>query len=436
MGARIKAARTAAGLTQPELGGEQASVAYVSRIERGERRAGVALLEGFAERLGVSLDYLVLGRSADDVRRLALHLDHAELALKGGDAAQALDLARVALIDPGRDALPETETRARWVEAAALDALGDPAAVAAYEAFLARAPKGPDALRAATAMSRILREAGELDRSVAVARAALDALPPDLAASEEAVRLSVTLAAALFESGEVAEAARVCDVAIVDAERLSSPVARASAYWNASVIHSNAGEIGPALELARRALGLLEGTERVRDLGRLRLQLSHIMLDSDPPRVEEARAQLAVAERELDWSEASPTDRSHHAYVVARAAHLAGDLDDARGRSQRVLDELGDELTPLRAQVLALLGQVEWASGDAGAAHAAYHRAIAVLTAIGSDRRAAQLWFEIGALADEAGMVAEARDAYRRAAASAGVTPRARAAARRVADVT
>ena len=38
LGARIKAARVAAGLTQPELAGSDVSVAYLSRIESGQRR--------------------------------------------------------------------------------------------------------------------------------------------------------------------------------------------------------------------------------------------------------------------------------------------------------------------------------------------------------------------------------------------------------------
>src|SRR5690348_2222763 len=38
LGARIKAARVAAGLTQPQLAGTDASVAFLSRIETGQRR--------------------------------------------------------------------------------------------------------------------------------------------------------------------------------------------------------------------------------------------------------------------------------------------------------------------------------------------------------------------------------------------------------------
>jgi hypothetical protein len=46
------------------------------------------------------------------------------------------------------------------------------------------------------------------------------------------------------------------------------------------------------------------------------------------------------------------------------------------------------------------------------------------MTGLGADREAAMYWFDLATLADEAGLPDEARDAYRRAAASAGLSPR------------
>ena len=43
------------------------------------------------------------------------------------------------------------------------------------------------------------------------------------------------------------------------------------------------------------------------------------------------------------------------------------------------------------------------------------------MSAIGADRTAAQLWFELGALWESVGDAEASRDAYRSAAASAGV---------------
>ena len=47
-----------------------------------------------------------------------------------------------------------------------------------------------------------------------------------------------------------------------------------------------------------------------------------------------------------------------------------------------------------------------------------------VLTGVGSDRNAAQLWFELAGLLEGVGELDAARDAYRSAAASTGLRDR------------
>lgn len=423
LGARIKAARVAAGLTQPQLAGADASVAFLSRIETGQRRPSAELIETLAGRLGVTVDFLVIGEGWEEARRLELQLDHAELSLVGGDAGVALDLARGALEATTLAAVPGGQTRARYVEAAALDALGDPSATAAFESLLAPGVEQAIRLKSATALCRIWRERGHFERAVSVAKAELGDMESEVIGTEEGIRLVVTMAAALFVSGHTFEAAELCDRAIVESERLSSPVARASAYWNASMIRAEAGDISESLSLAKRALHLLENTERVRDLGRLRTTMSAIMLRSDPPRVEDARAQLQLASTELDWSEASPTDRCRNLHVNAQALFLAGEVDEAETKALSVLEATGDQPL-LHVDAESLLGQIAWSRGDRDGAHEWYRAAIRTLTSVGADREAAQLWFEIGTLAAQAGLVAESADAFRRAAASTGLTAR------------
>jgi len=424
LGARIKAARVAAGLTQPVLADQDVSVAYLSRIESGQRRPGPELLGSLAQRLGVTVEYLVLGDAWEDARRLELQLDHAELSLVGGEAANALAQARDALASSGLEAVPSGSVRAHYVEAAALDALGDDSAAAAFQQLLKIGAESAIRLKAATALCRIWREQGQLDRAIACAQAELDAAPPESLGSEEGIRLSVTLAAALFMAGRTAEAGELCDCAITESERLRSPVARASAYWNASIIRAESGDVTEALAMAKRALHLLESTERVRDIGRLRTQMVSIMLKAEAPRLEEAHEQLRLADTELDWSEANVTDRARHDFVRAQAMLMAGDVDEAHAAALGVLTTCGEDLPLLRVNALTLLGQTAWSTGDRDGAHTWYRQAIAVLTGVGADREAGQVWFELGTLADEAGLVEEARDAYRRAAASTGLVAR------------
>ncbi len=424
LGGRLKSARVAAGLTQPELAGPDASVAYLSRIESGQRRAGADLLQTLATRLGVTLDYLVHGEGWEDAGRLELQLDHAELSLAGGEAATALEQARESLGSPGLQSVTGGIIRARYVEAAALDALGEAGAVSAFQRLLNDAPDATTRLKSATALCRIWREEGQLERAIACAQTQLSTVPASEVGTEEGIRLSVTLAAALFLAGRTVEAAELCDRAIEESERLSSPVARASAYWNASMIRSEAGDIPEALTMAKRALHLLENTERVRDVGRLRTTMVAMMLRADPPRLADAQAQLRRAEAELDWSATSPADRARHEFVQAQALYIAGDAEAAHERGLVVLETCGTELPLLSVDTMTLLGQVAWSTGDRDGAKEWYRRAISTLTGVGADREAAQVWFELGTLAAEAGLVPESADAFRRAAASAGLHAR------------
>ncbi len=430
LGARIKAARVAAGLTQPDLGQDDASAAFLSRIERGERRPSTELLSLLAERLGVSVEFFVIGEDWEDVRRLELLLDHAELSLVGGEADGALDKARDALGSAHLGSVSGGVRRARLVEAGALDALGDPHAAEAYLRVIDDHPDQATHLKAATALCRIWRESGQLDRAIGVARAAMDAVPAGELATEESIRLAVTLAAALHVDGRIVEATEIVDRAISESEQVSSPVARASAYWNASAIRTESGDIDQAIVLARRALHLLEDTERVRDIGRLRMQLGVILMQAQPPRLEDAREQLAVSRRELAWSEASTTDVLHNELLSVQTLYLTGDTDAAREGALAVAEKAGTELPLISVDALVLLGQIDWNVGEHEQSREWYRRAITVLTGVGADHEAGQLWFELGAAADEAGLVDEARDAYRRAAVSSGMRTRLAAAPR------
>lgn len=426
LGSRIRAARLAAGLTQPELGGHDASVAYISRIEKGERRPGPQLLELFAERVGVSAERLVLGDDADAARAIELELDLAELELAGGKVDTALQRIEAIQCDPALARVPDGRIRTRYVRAAAYDALGAPEAIGAYEALIDDDHLGPFALKAAIALSRVHRERGELDAAVESAQRGLAiASERALDDTEDAVRLSVTLAAALYESGQVDRSAEVCRQAVEHAERLASPSARAAAYWNTSVIEAEAGNTGAALHLAKKALQLLETVDSVRNVARLRTQLSTIMLRIDPPDLDDARQHLERAAEELERSDASPADRARNDLILARW-HLAnGDPDLARDRAQNALDQLDETDLPLvRAAAQTLLGQIAWTKKKRADAARHYQSAIATLTEIGNDREAAQLWFELGTLTDEAGLVTQARDAFRRAAASTGLKSR------------
>ena len=429
LGRRIRAARVARGLTQAELAGAEVSIGYVSRIESGQRRPNAGVLEELARRLGAPVEQLLAGtapRLTDEVR---LTLDFAELSLESGEPVEAEARAGEAWARARAASLEDLADRARYLHARALEAQGRlDDAIVELEELVEPGGGGLLQIRAGIALSRSYRESGDLAKAIETGERLLDRLADTpLANSDEAVQLSVTLAAAYFERGDAGQAVRVCRRAVAKAEQLGSPTARASAYWNASMIEAERGSIREAVPLAQRALALLGEGQDARNLARLRTVLGSLQLRLDPPQLEEAREQLAQAAEELAWSSAGPVDVARNDLALARATYLQGDPVAAGELAERVHAAVGEQAPLLAADAKALAGQAWAARGQAGAALAAYRQAVHLLTGVGADRGAAQLWFELAGLLEDLGELDAARDAYRSAAASAGLRSRATA---------
>lgn len=424
LGRRIKGARLSLELTQGQLGEGIASIGYISRIEAGQRRPDPRLLESLAARLGVTVDHLVLGVTRDELAEAQLALDHAELAHASGDHALALEACTRLLGEKSVSGSAELRRRTTLLRARSREAVGDvDSAILELEDLVDDSERDLLWLQSSIALSRCYRESGDLARAIASGEAVttqLEALGLD--ATDEAVQVSVTLAAAYFESGDTAHAARICRRAIARAETLDSPLAKASAYWNASVIESRRGSVTAAVPLARRAVALLETGSDNRNLARLRTLLGILLLRLDPPELEEAASTLEQAGRELAWSSATSFDGARQRVALARLAHLRGDQAQARSTVLALLDDAAGLAPLLLAEAHALLGQVASASGDPDGAVASYLQAVRVLSGLGADRGAAQLWFELGGLLEGVGADDQARDAYKRAAAAAGLT--------------
>ena len=65
LGERIKERRQALGFTQQDLANvTQVTIQHMSAIEQDKRFPSVSLFIRLAEKLGVSLDYLILGKEA------------------------------------------------------------------------------------------------------------------------------------------------------------------------------------------------------------------------------------------------------------------------------------------------------------------------------------------------------------------------------------
>ena len=378
----------------------------MSRIESGQRRPELALLESLAKRLGTTALSLLTGAPDPTSDRIRVALDHADLALRGG----APDDARTQLDEIGpevdRGAFPDLHRRWRYLRALTAEAAGDlDEAIVGLEDLIAGDEDAPESTRMAIALSRCYRESGDFSRAIETGQRCLESLQArHLDGSDDAVQLAVTVAAAHFTLGDVSHAVRLCRRAIGRAEEMGTPVAMASAYWNASIMESERGDARAAVALAERALQLLDAAESNRNLARLRSEMGIFQLRLDPPDIDGALANFQAAADQFDWSSASPIDRGRNTVARARARLLGGSPDDALprrgGRPRRGQATSRRSLPSARSS--------SWArppSSVAKASRAAdhYREAVGVLSGIGSDRAAAECWFELGGPARRAG---------------------------------
>jgi len=100
LGERLRDARYAAHLTQEGLAGKTFSKSYISAVERGKMTPSISALRLLADRLGVTLAYLLGEQELESpgdqeqppgIDEFAQRLDEAEQLLRGKDTAAALE---------------------------------------------------------------------------------------------------------------------------------------------------------------------------------------------------------------------------------------------------------------------------------------------------------------------------------------------------------
>lgn len=422
LGRRIREARVAQGKTQGDLAGPEFSVGYVSRIESGARQPSKHTLTVLAGRLGVTPEFLITGAEAEDALARRHDVDRAELALAGGDIDEAVALTATLLENHDLSAWPDLSRRARLVHALCYEAMGDlHSAIIELEDLAAEQGADEEAAKLGIALSRCYREAGDYRQAIEAGESILRAMDQHgLAGTTEHVRLSMTVSGAYFEAGELGVATRMARRAIKAAEANAAPEAQAAAYWNASVYEREAGRVRAAVELAARALSILENGNSTRNLAKLRTQLAHTLLNDSAADLKEVREHLELAGRELEWSAASPLDRARNVVVTARLLLQEGDPVEA----MRLLDSVPAEVCHQDAELTAevTVNRVLALTVMSEPVDQAIAQAADLLTLLGSDRGVAQLWFSLGEAADLAGRQRQAQDAYRQASICLGAS--------------
>ena len=427
LGGRLRAARVAKGWTQADLAGEEISVGYVSRIESGSRRPNLAVLTNLASRLGAPIEQLLQGVTANQYDEIRLGLDYAELALESGEGFDAERQAQKFLGLAVQASLADLTTRGRYLFARALEANGDvDAAIIQLEHLVGEAP-GQYLIPAGIASVRCYKRQRRLRARDRGRRATRDRASTRLASTVPTKRssIAVNLAGAYILRGDLHKAARICADAVRRADELDLCASASGAYWNASLVTLERGDVADrrphGLPRARAPRGRQRRPQPrppPRAVGELQLQL-------DPPEIEDARANFQGTGRDgvIQCSEIDVAITDVH---IAQTHLMSGDPEQALDMAIPAEESAGDRAF-VATRNLGSPGAGAGGTGPTDEAHESYVDAMHVLTAAGADRSVAQLWFELADLMEDAGDMDGAREAYRSAAATTGLTSRRRA---------
>lgn len=427
LGGRIRELRIRLGISQAQLAYPELSDSYISLIESDKRVPAPSVIELLATKLNCSATYLISGVSEEVVDQLRVTLDYAEIALQNGAAEEARERFEEVLNNADAVALPDLLHQARWGHALALEAAGRLECAISDLSDLAK-NASPEAdlehwAKVHVALSRCLRERGDLSTSVEVAEEALRKLVASGAeTTDAAVHLGATLLAAFIERGDLVRARQLADQLVERAERIGSLKARMAAYWEAAYVAEVRGEYEEGMALAERALPLVGELDDPRNLSRLRLVYAGLLLRARPEQAEQARELLLRTQQEINSSSAGEIEVALCLVELARTETTLGRPANAVELAGQALELLGDVPRRARAWGLTVLGEAYIRLERTADAVDTLTQAATLMEAMESSRDAAQAWFDLAELLGQTGAAEESRlSAYRKALACAGL---------------
>jgi tetratricopeptide (TPR) repeat protein len=412
LGLRFRDLRTRAGLTKTALARPRYSVSYVSQIEAGRRTPSAEAMAYFAERLGVTPGFLATGVPEGLEDELKYRLEEGRRAIR----EEELDKAERASRE-----VAETAERYRLhrISAGALHLLGE--SLTLQGRFREAIDKLEEALQgdlserqagmAVSRLARTYRIVGDLNYAAELIedhlyRGEHRPVDPGVLAELQAVLISI-----YFERGDVMRAERAARRALAAADQGAPPEIRANVYWDASRVLAESKQWDEALEFATRARVLMEELDDQRSVARLHTNYAFICLESEPPRTDEAREHLDVAESWLSKAGAS----RELAYVYeerGRLALLEGNPEAAIQFADLSLGAAGeDELHAARS--LYVRGRAMALMGKRADARLDLQRSADVFEKHGARQQQAAAWRELGELDLAEGDVQAAVEALR-----------------------
>jgi transcriptional regulator with XRE-family HTH domain len=370
-GERLRAVRTAAGLSQSALAGDGLSASYVSRLEAGQRTPSREIVHQLADKLGCSATELLDGEPSEREARIELELAFARLAVEHGESTQARERLQRLLTEAGIPARVRDEIQLQL--SVACERSGDlPAAVKVLTPLFERACQEdaahPTHLVVTVVGMRLVGcyiDSGDVNQAIVLGEQALEcARAQNLSGTTQFYRLAATVMSAYMERGDWTHASLWAESLLSEATRQQTAIGQAAIYWNAAALAERQGNLSTALGMAERALAHLSEQENTRDYARIRLTLAGILLVADPPDVERAADLLGRCAGDLD-DLGSPVDQSNWNIAMAQVYLYRGDLLEAEIRARRAVQLLSRSAPPAhRAVALMTVHDVLTARGS------------------------------------------------------------------------
>ena len=371
VGARLKRARTQAGLTQSQLAEGRYTKAYVSALENGLVKPSMAALNFFSGRLQIPMESLLSDRESAWTRL------EADLRLAAGDWQQAVD-AYSALLEAG----PSDHVRAELL-------LG-------LAEGLTRLGRGQDAVRPATEAGALLKAQGrhregawatywqasalyemeQGDQAAALLTRLLDEIAAGLAVEPDLpVRILIALAVIATRDEEPERALGYLEQARSRVTELDDQK-RGMFLFSLAQSYREIGDYEAAISTGTQGLSAFRSTQADLDAACIENELALVYLALGSLDVARAHATEAHAY----FSRRDDTRRLAHVIETEGQIALAsGSVDDALDRSAeslRLAEAGGDRKAAISA--LLLQARAQRASGDLRQSAATLERAAAL----------------------------------------------------------
>jgi len=415
LGARIRKARLAAGLSLAAVAQTDFSRAYLNQIELGRARPSTRILQIISERLRRPIEYF-LQDPQNSILAVEFVLTEARTRLRQGDAAGVQTMVTGLLARPH---LPlEVKCRARLSLAEALLNLRSiPEAIDLLRATIRDTETNGwriltvelyDKMGSAYYLRRQPHEAGRWwDKALSLYEDA-NVNDPVLKARILGHRANVH-----YVAGQPREAIAGYEAAIEAAEAVLDMKQLGGIYEGLAMAFDRAGDLTRALEYAQRSLRLFETLNDVRMSAQLRNNMAEILLHQGQPI--EAEALFLTGAEQLQ----RVGDKDLYPHLMAGAAEAAfdqGNHELAKTRIALALARAKASNDPLaRLAAFRIAGRIAHADGRPDDARGQFEAALQIAQSVGSAMEESQVAYDYAQALEEQGNATEALARYRQA---------------------